>query len=339
MGDEPRTDLVRLSEARLRRILEGAGDGLLVFSPEGRLEYMNAAALSLAPLTAPLGLGTRFEALPEDLRTILPLLRVLRTDEPAVADHDLRPAGGVVRVRATPLVLRERLDAVVFYLTDVTAAWETAAAQAEARARREHARQLLDAQETERQTLAQELHDGMGQQLTSLILRLERSANADPDAIGAAKTLLAEVRGRSSELRPALLDDGGLLPALLELIGNLRATAGFEASLEHRGVSRRFDPRIETAIFRIAQEALGNALRHSQAGAARVSLFAKEEEIQLYVSDNGIGCSLTGSGDFGRGVAGMRQRAELLGGILLFASIPGKGTQVEASLPLLRDHL
>jgi two-component system sensor histidine kinase UhpB len=204
--------------------------------------------------------------------------------------------------------------------------------------RRESARRALAAQEGERLRVARELHDEIGQTLTAVALRAEHAAGRS-QATRAPFTAMAQtihaslddLRRISRELRPEALDDLGLVTALIALSGriagqgNLRIERDFESDLP------QLAPELELVIYRVTQEALTNVLRHAEASVATVSLRRQGRELVLSVADNGRG--LVGARPEGTGIAGMRERAMLVGAQLQVASGPGQGVQVSLRIP------
>lgn len=202
-------------------------------------------------------------------------------------------------------------------------------------------------QEAERRRVARELHDGIGQELTALKIRLERLAERaaagrselEPglaEAVTAAARALGDVRRLSHLLRPRLLDDLGLVPALGWLARTLGEGTGFEVRFEDRGIGEeRLDAEVETLLFRVAQEALSNALRHSGAGGASVELERTAAgRLRLAVRDRGSGFDpRAATAVAGSGLAGMRDRVELFGGRLAVDTAPGRGTAIAVELP------
>jgi signal transduction histidine kinase len=203
---------------------------------------------------------------------------------------------------------------------------------------------LVEIQEEERRNIARELHDQIGQMLTGLKLVLEMSERASPgkapdlgEALGLVNELMARVRDLSLDLRPAMLDDLGLLPALSWHIERYAAQTRIAVQLKHRGVEdRRFDPRIETAAYRTIQEALTNVARHAQTDNVDVRLWAEDQELWLQIADQGRGFDLesTLASAGSSGLSGMQERIALLGGLLTIESGPGQGTLLTVELPL-----
>jgi signal transduction histidine kinase len=147
--------------------------------------------------------------------------------------------------------------------------------------------------------------------------------------------LMGRVRDLSMDLRPAMLDDLGLVPALLWLFERYRTQTGIVVDFHHVGVEGRFPAAIETAAFRITQEALTNAARHAGTPDVLVDLRVGEGRLRLQVDDHGRGFSPEPLGTVrSSGLTGMRERARLLGGHLTITSTPGQGTRVVTEIPV-----
>ena len=203
--------------------------------------------------------------------------------------------------------------------------------------RRLHAR-VISAQEMERKRLARELHDGVGQLLSGVKFRLESlpgtmglNAKAAAEIRKVDEFLdraIAEIRRVSHNLMPSELEDLGLEQALRALCREFRGRAGACVALRTWQVPPAVAPELGLALFRIAQEALNNVGKHSQATKVEVSLACEGKGIVLSVSDNGIGFALDGRRPAGRGngLGNMRERAESVGGAIEIHSAPGTGT-------------
>lgn len=204
---------------------------------------------------------------------------------------------------------------------------------------------IMAGQEKERAVIARELHDELGQVLTALrmdaVWLQKRLEHEDPQAEARALTLcdlidktIDEVRAIALRLRPSVLDDLGLIPALDWYTTDLEKRSGIACIYKHQNVPKVND-LVATAAYRIAQEALINVVRHSKATHVEVTLEAEAGLLNLLVVDNGCGFNpLTLSEAEGLGLAGMRERAGLAGGTLEINSRPGKGTQVCCRLPI-----
>jgi signal transduction histidine kinase len=218
---------------------------------------------------------------------------------------------------------------------------ETLATQAQLRAL---SRRLVKTQESERHYLARELHDEIGSLLTGLKLTLGGSAASGTDQIdartAAAYTIIDEAlvktRSLSHSLRPPMLDDLGLLPALSWHIKEFTARANVQVNFQHHDLQGRFPEEVEIAAYRIVQEALTNIARHAQVHEATVTLWADQSGLGIEISDQGAGFEQTATlaNASGVGLAGMRERVASLGGSLTITSAPGTGTSVMVELPL-----
>lgn len=212
--------------------------------------------------------------------------------------------------------------------------------------RRELLRHTVIAQEDERSRIARELHDETAQFLTALNLSmatLQTWLAGQPEAQKLLDHLQALTRQMAQriyrmvrDLRPAQLDDLGLVAALQYLADEERKSTGLEVAVRVEGPRQRMDHLVETVLFRVAQEALTNVARHSRCGQATVDLTFEPRQVILRIADPGVGFSLDERKPLRRGwgLAGMRERAESVGGQLRLQSAPGKGTLVEVAVPL-----
>jgi len=202
-------------------------------------------------------------------------------------------------------------------------------------------RRVVEAQELERRRLARELHDQTGQELTSVLLGLKaveeaKSGAERAEALAAVREQVVEtlhdVRRLAVELRPKALDDFGLVPALERLRDTFAEQTGMRVDLESR-IRERLPTDVETALYRIVQEALTNVVKHAQATAVSIVLAPKDGAVTALIEDDGRGFTPDGSGD-GLGLLGMGERLALLGGRLKIESSHGVGTTIVAEVPL-----
>ncbi|OLB62971.1 MAG: hypothetical protein AUH94_04155 [Ktedonobacter sp. 13_2_20CM_2_54_8] len=228
--------------------------------------------------------------------------------------------------------------------------------------RREQTRLILQAQEEERRRLALELHDESSQNLTALLVHIEilsQNLQSLPETAvtndarkqlaggldylrGLTQDTLESIRTLAQQLRPSVLDDLGLYAAFRWLAEDGRQRLQLPLELRIEGVEDRTRGRegpalYETALFRIAQESLTNIARHANAYHVTMTLKQQQDYIYLRICDDGCGYDLA-KHQTGTGIVGMRERANALGGTMKIFSQPGKGTTVEAILPLPVEH-
>ncbi len=206
-------------------------------------------------------------------------------------------------------------------------------------------RQLIEAQEQERRAIGRELHDEIGQVLTGLKILLETAAYVPVEimpakleqAIDITRELLERVRDLSLNLRPPILDDMGLFPALLWLIQNFMKQTSIDVDFVHHGLQgRRFASAVETAVYRLAQEALTNIARHAQVKQAHLNITCNETRIEFVVKDDGKGFDMEEKLVPGQtvGLNSMRERVRLLGGNFSLKTRQGRGTTLRIQIPL-----
>ncbi|MEW6403031.1 MAG: sensor histidine kinase, partial [Chloroflexota bacterium] len=212
--------------------------------------------------------------------------------------------------------------------------------------RRELLSYTVRAQEEERSRIARELHDETAQQLSAVMLELatlRSMLKRKKDATEKVERLQSLSRQISQglyrlvrDLRPAQLDDLGLVPALRYLIGQYHTSMNLDAAFCVQGDIRRLDPVLETILFRVVQEALTNVARHAKTREAEVGLIFGKDSICLTVADEGQGFDALPrfSAPRGFGLAGMRERVESMGGEFRLISAPGEGTIINVRFPL-----
>ncbi len=259
--------------------------------------------------------------------------------------RDLEETMATVRSGAT--AARSRQDFADPDVRRIAATFNLMLERLEIERRRASAR-VLRAQERERERVARELHDQTGQTLTNEIIALDLMLEdgSQPDAVKvrlrevkqALESTLEEVHRMAQDLRPAVLDDLGLVPALRTLARESGA-ARTQVVVDAPPLKARLTPALQTALYRIAQEAVTNALKYARARQIRIALREARGVIVLEVQDDGQGFDESAISQDGRlgpglGLFGMRERAALLGGSLKIHSAPGAGTDVTAELPL-----
>jgi two-component system, NarL family, sensor histidine kinase UhpB len=281
---------------------------------------------------------------------------------PTALDEAVVLVGGITAILLTNLLLLRRAFAPLSRLTDLmrrveplepgrripvygddpevfdlTRAFNEMLDRLEAE-RRESARRTLVAQEGERRRVAQELHDEVGQTLTAIVLQLERLRRRAPsdlrdeleEAREGARGSLEDVRRIAQRLRPEALEDLGLRAAIETLCDRLSDQSGIAVQARVPKELGSITPEMELVVYRVAQEALTNALRHGHASQLQVELERRESNLMLRVADDGIG--LDGARP-GAGIQGMRERAMLVGGRVQLRTLD-RGSEVRLELPL-----
>jgi signal transduction histidine kinase/ligand-binding sensor domain-containing protein len=211
---------------------------------------------------------------------------------------------------------------------------------------------LESAKEEERSRISRELHDELGQTLTAakLNLQMARAAVADPgaglrvdDAIGMMDGMIRQTRDIARGLRPPLLDAAGLVPAIDDFLNTASARSGVRIEFEVAPGVSRAPPGLNTTVFRLVQEAVGNALRHASARVVRVTLRDEDDALWLVVEDDGVGfdpavASRSAWRGTNLGLLGMTERVRSAGGTIEFESRPGAGSRVIARVPFERPR-
>ena len=353
LAEKRRTEAaLRDSERRFRALIEHGADAIVLFNPQGCVLYASPSAERVLgwPMEGMDGAALAHLVHPDDLGPVSALF-TRAIDSPGESlPWAYRWAGPTGEWRSMEGTMTSLLDepavgAIVLNCRDVT---ERARAEEElrrVRVRLENlSRRLIDVEEGERRRLARELHDEVGQVLTGLKIILDMSGS-DPTCEGCKKIasarglvgdLIQTVRSLSRDLRPSVLDDHGLLPALNSMVDRFETQTGIGVAVESSlAADRRFEARAETGAYRIVQEALTNVARHAGVDAATVRVWLDDERLCVEVEDLGEGFDLRDvlSSDEAGGVLGMQERAGLLGGELEIDSAPGHGTRVRAELP------
>jgi signal transduction histidine kinase len=279
-------------------------------------------------------------------------------DDPEV-DHEVMRRFGARSGLWVPLVARGRTigllaahDKLVpdarftdndLRLAETFASRASVAVDLSQRMERDAFRRVVQAQELERRRLARELHDETGQALTSILLGLKGLEDSVGDkearvAVAGLRDLvvatLQDVRRLAVELRPKVLDDFGLVPALERLTESFAAQTGIEVRFESGLGDARLAAEVETALYRIVQESLTNVVKHAHARAVSIVLARKPDTVAIVIEDDGRGFDPATTREDGFGLEGMRERASLLEGRLQVESRAGAGTTIVAEVPL-----
>ena len=356
----------RLASQRdlLQVTLSSIGDGVIATDVEGRVIFMNPIAQGMTGWKEDAAVGRKleevFEISSEESGELVenPVERVLRTGAVVgLANHTILTSRDGQRIpiddSAAPITHDGQIRGVVLVFADVT---ERKLVE-KSRRETEIMHRLVEAQEAERNRIARDLHDHLGQRMTALRMRLEglteKAADVPSlsDAIGevqnAARHIDRDIGFLSWELRPIELDNFGLEDALSSFVREWSSQYGIAAEFHTNNVRLVDDPDstravVETNLYRIVQEALNNVLKHAEAQNVNVLLQHRGNKIILIIEDNGLGFEqevhiTNGEKPSGLGLIGMHERAALLNGTLEIDSRPGKGTTVLATIPI-RPH-
>lgn len=332
-----------LSADEYRAVFEAAPDGILVVDRQGVVRDVNPAVEALFGYAREELLGEAVEMLlPEAFRTAHVEHRTRYVRNPHA-----RPMGAGMELRA------RRRDGAEFPVEISLSPWAHDGHQCvicmvrditERKRLRDFSEGALRSVEEERQRIARELHDDTAQRLATLMLRIRLLAReTDESRRGQAMEEIREqileaaegVKRIARGLRPPELEEVGLRSALQAHLRGLREGAGFEVEVEMDAVEHLLDPEGKLCLYRIIQESLSNALRHSGAPGARVVIQATDGRVVATVEDQGRGFSAAaaGLGGGGLGLVGMQERAVMLGGRVLVDSSPGEGTRVRIEIP------
>jgi two-component system sensor histidine kinase UhpB len=265
----------------------------------------------------------------------------------------IRPDGQIRWLFTQGKIFRDQHGQAVRLLGVVQDVTERKRAEEEVRAGRERllalSRQLLEVQEKERRHIARELHDEIGQGLTAatlsvqMVQRLADVPQVRRDLQDCATVLdrtLQQVRAMSLDLRPSMLDDLGLAPALRWYLDGQAQRSGLHIQLTVEPAGARLPGSLETVCFRLVQEAVTNVVRHARARQVRVALWTEDGEAKLRISDDGIGFDVAQARSravegSSLGLLSMQERTLLVGGRFALRSQPGDGTEISVALPLL----
>jgi signal transduction histidine kinase len=366
-----RRDIARRqrAEGMLTKIIDGSSIPAFVVDRQHRVSHWNTALESLSAIKREEVIGTdeQWRAFYPEKRPVMADLIVDGATPAKIAEHyrgkykksrllegayeaedwfpEMGREGRWLHFTASPIKNeRGELIGAIETLEDVT---EGKNAEENLR---HYLREITRAQEEERKRIARELHDDTAQDVVILLRRVDELSSAVDKLSPPNKKRLEALRQQttkimdgvhrfSQDLRPSVLDDLGLLPALEWLTADLTEHFGIAVEMKVLGSARRFSPEVELVLFRIAQEALRNVWKHSGAKKASVTLEFGRSKSMLTIKDEGRGFELperiddlTVAGKLG--LAGMQERAQLIGGSLRLQSKPGRGTTVTLEVPL-----
>jgi PAS domain S-box-containing protein len=346
---------LKASETRYRRLFETAQDGILILNAEtGQIDDVNPFLTNLLGYSREQLLGNKLWELGPFKDTKASKEQFHELQREAYVRYDDLPletrSGKSINVEFVSNIYQVNGGKVIqCNIRNITERKQAEAKRKDySRKLQILSRRLVEAQETERRNLARELHDEIGQSLTVMQLNLqallqspgtEALAPRLNENLAEVERVLEQVQDISLNLRPSILDDLGLEPALRWYTDRQAALVGLKVEFHADRLEQRLDPMIETACFRVAQEALTNVVRHARAKAVTIELRQAGGHLHLRVRDDGIGfevAAVRAKAVLGAslGLLSMEERAVLAGGGLEFTSIPRQGTEVQAWFPL-----
>ncbi len=348
---ETATEQLKQSEKKYRELFEHAQDAIWVQDLTGKITAANHAAADLfgCPLPELIGADTRrflpIDEMPMSQKVRERLLAGQTMKQPYTKKLIKKDGNEAILTVTTNVISNNsHPNGFQFIGRDITK---------EVRMQENlsfYLQQITRAHEEERQRISRDLHDSTAQNLIATLHQLENFCQTDEylpmpklrllwSLHEQLKDLLQEIRQLSRDLRPSILDDLGLLPAVDWLTEQIKLEHRITADLTISGSEKRFTPEIEVTLFRIIQEALRNIAKHAEATKAKVNIDFKDAETRVTISDNGKGFRLPSTlGDLSRhgklGIDGMQTRARLVGGTFYVHSRNGEGTTITVSIPV-----
>jgi PAS domain S-box-containing protein len=349
-------EALRESEERFRSAFDFAAIGMALVAPDGRWLKVNRSLCDIVGYTEEEMLARDFQSIthPDDLDTDLGFVRQMLDGSIPYYHLEKRyfdKQGDLVWILLSVSLLRDRRGEPLYFISQIQDITERKRAvetlQGYNLRLKALSHQILETQETERRRIARELHDEVGQMLTTIGLRLHQLKDVcGPEAhsalnqdISFVNRTIEQVRELSLNLRPPMLDVLGLEAALRWYAENQHQRTGLDVQLVGHLEGPRLDPDLEIACFRVVQEALTNIVRHAHAKRVWVELQEEDSKLHLVIHDDGIGFDAAAKRECaGRGrsfgVLAMQERVELLAGQFEVESAPGAGTWIRASFPL-----
>ena len=350
-------EVLQNSEDSLRLIIDTIPVMAWTVRPDGAVDFINKRWQSYTGISLEEGLKEPTGTIhPEDLERVIERWAAdMATGEPYEEEMRLRRADGAYRwflVRTVPL--RDHLGKIVKWFGTSTEIEDRKQAEDALRGSLDELRalaaRLQTIREEERTRVAREIHDELGQALTAIKLEsallirglpveAKEELNRAQSIVELVEGTIQAVRRISTELRPAILDDMGLVAAVEWAAAEFQNRTGMKCRLDLPRDDLVIDRESATALFRMLQETLTNVARHAHATEVNVSLASENGSLVLEIQDNGVGIAKERlSASTSLGILGMRERAILLGGELIVEGAPGKGTRATVRIPERRDQ-
>ena len=345
--------LAQQNEEHLRLVINTIPTTAWSLLPDGTVDFINQRYLEYTGLSFAEALADPTRAMHADeLSAIMQSwLAAMAAGRPYEGEMRLRRADGEYRwflVRTVPL--RDEQGLIVKWYgasTDIED-WKRAEQASRQAAAEQQAlsRRLVELQESERRALARELHDRLGETLTALSINLGmlKNRHADStqiaarvrDSLALVKATAAAIENIAGELRPPMLDDHGLAAALDWYARQFSRRVGVAVAVQAAEPDERLAPEVETALFRIGQEALNNVAKHARARNVAITLWRSAGELVMSIADDGVGFAggAPAPERTGLGLVTMRERAQAIGGRLVIEPLREGGTRLTVKVPL-----
>jgi PAS domain S-box-containing protein len=335
-------DRLRENEALLRRLFDNLPDFVILVDRNAKILFANhdAPGMSKEALLGRDGFSFIFDShKPQCHETFSQALSTLTVQKGEALDV----FGHFWSCLVVPLAGQGEAEQAMLILTDITAQRKAAEA---IQNEQQLLRRIIDLHERDRQVIAAEIHDGIAQQVTSSLYHLqafrrlrEADAKQADHSLETAIELLSkgadEIRRLISGLHPLILDEYGILEAIEYLICEKMDPGRLQITFQHDVQFERLIPFLESAIFRIIEEALDNACCHSRSAVVAVELVQRDTRLHIKIADQGVGFDMDAVDEKHFGLRSIRERARLLGGRVEIQSAPGKGTCISVELPML----
>jgi PAS domain S-box-containing protein len=343
-------EALRGSEQRYRVLVEGVDVGITLVDSSHNIVTANRKQAELVHRAPAELVGKKCYGEYEGRATVCthcPGVKAMTSGRPVEIEiTDQRKDGTTfaVRLKASPLFDQDgKATGFIEVVEDIT---ESRQVQQALEKERHTLKHLLRSSDHERQLIAYEIHDGLAQQLAGAIMQLETySHQKDTRPLEAARAFEAgmsmlqqghfEARRLISGVRPPILDESGIVAAVAHLVNEQRLQKGPKIEYQGEVDFDRLLPILENAIYRIVQEGLANACKHSRSSRVRVELLQRGDELRIMIQDWGAGFDPAQVEEEHFGLAGIRERARLLGGKTTVESAPGHGTCITVELPLV----
>lgn len=333
---------LRKSEGKLRTLFENLPDVVMTVDRNAVIQFVNHGTPGASPEVLVGALGLSFIVPEHQGRCRAAFQRACATGQPQTVDA-LDVFGCLWACRLVPMAEEDEVQNVMVICSDVTEREKAADA---IRKEQQLLRQLLDLHERDRQLIAYEVHDGFTQYLTGALYSLEAAGRLQAQNPAKAQETfdaglrliqrgIQEARRLISGLRPPILDESGIVAAIDFLACETEERGEAEVEFIHDVEFQRLAAPLESAIFRIVQESLTNACRHSQSQKICIELAQQDDHVRVSVRDWGVGFNPEKVEEGRFGLRGIRERARLLGGRATIETAPDQGTRVTVELPLV----